>query len=447
MHIRSKASRLAVGLIGGAVISTGIWAGGALAGAAPSAARAQSPGHDQPARPAPLWQTMRAHAVPARPDAAMTFEYLDGVYCTSRSNCWSVGLRATAHAFLAQARQWNGRTWVKRAVPSPGGTGTDELTEPSAVRCASASECWTVGFYGKTGGVALNLMLRWNGRKWTAMSVPQPAGTGKTAQNFLNDVTCVSARNCWAVGYFGKTNSSTLNEVLHWNGKKWTRMRVPEPGGTGKQAENKLNNVRCPTSSRCIAVGSYTSGSGKTFSQALIWGGKTWSSQHVPSPGSGTAKNASILYGLGCGSGNSCWAVGTFGPSNSDKTLNQVMHWNGRSWSRQFTAQPAGTGNAAQNDLAWVTCSSDRNCWTVGAYGNSGPGTSRNQALHWNGRRWAFVHTPNPAGTAMRDQNVLLSDRCPTSSDCWAVGGQVSSTGNVSHEILHWNGKKWSVWT
>ena len=56
------------------------------------------------------------------------------------------------------------------------------------------------------------------------------------------------------------------------------------------------------------------------------------------------------------------------------------------------------------------------------------------------------MHTPNPAGTAMRDQNVLLSDRCPTSSDCWAVGAQVSNGGNVSHEILHWNGRNWSVW-
>lgn len=176
MHFRAGKHRLAAALISGAVISSGIWAGGALASAAPPAARAQPSAHAQTAQ---LWQTVRDHAVPVRPDATMTFEYLDGVYCTSHSYCWSVGLRATTHAFLAQARQWNGRTWVKRAIPSPGGTGTDELTEPSAVRCAAASECWTVGFYGKTGGVALNLMLRWNGRKWTAMSVPQPAGPGR----------------------------------------------------------------------------------------------------------------------------------------------------------------------------------------------------------------------------------------------------------------------------
>jgi hypothetical protein len=225
---------------------------------------------------------------------------------------------------------------VKRTIPSPGGTSTGSLTEPAAVRCASAAECWTVGFYGKGGGVALNLMLRWNGRRWAAMRVPQPAGTGKTAQNFLNDVTCVSARNCWAVGQFGKSGSSPLNLVLHWNG---------------------------------------------------------------------------------------------------------------RSWSRQFTAQPGGTGKAAQNLLEWVTCTSDRSCWAVGSYGSSGPGTLRNQALHWNGRRWAFVHTPNPAGTAAHEENVLLGARCPAASDCRAVGAQVSTTGSVSHEILHWNGKKWSIWT
>ena len=455
MHVRGKTYRLAAALMSGAIITTGIWAGGGLASAAPSAARAQpsaparAKAHARAAahaQAAQLGQAIRDHAVPARPDATMTFEFLDGVYCTSRSNCWTVGLRATTNAFIAQARQWNGRTWVKHSIPSPGGTGPGSVTEPAAVRCASAAECWTVGFYGKSGGPSLNLMLRWNGRRWSAMSVPQPAGTGKTSGNFLDDVTCSSARNCWAVGDFGKTNSSTLNLVLHWNGKKWSRLRVPEPGGTGKKAENKLNNVRCPTSSRCIAVGSYTNGSGKTFSQVLIWNGRSWFNQPVPSPGSGTANNASVLFSLGCGPKN-CWAVGIFGPSSGRPSLNQVLHWNGRSWSRQFTAQPAGTGKAAQNNLGWVTCTSDRDCWAVGDYGNQGPVTSRNQALHWNGKRWAFVHTPNPAGTALNDQNVLLSDRCPSSSDCWAVGAQVSSaTENVSHEILHWNGKKWSVW-
>jgi hypothetical protein len=434
MRFRSGTGRLAAGVIGAAISAASVWAGGALASAAPAAAR--------PAIPAPL-----ARALGARPQATLTFEYLVGVYCTSRRNCWTVGTRVTTHAFVAQARQWNGRTWVKRTIPSPGGTSAGGLTEPAAVRCASAAECWTVGFYGKSGGASLNLMLRWNGRRWAAMRVPQPAGTGKTAQNFLNDVTCVSARNCWAVGQFGKSDSSTLNLVLHWNGRKWSRMRVPEPGGTGKKAENKLNNVRCPSSSRCIAVGSYTSGSGKTFNQALIWNGRSWFSQHVPSPGSGTAKNSATLVSLGCGS-NTCWAVGSFGPSAGSPALNQVMRWNGRSWSRQFTAQPGGTGKAAQNFLEWVTCTSDRNCWAVGAYGSSGPGTARNQALHWNGRRWAFVRTPNPAGTGLHEENLLLGARCPASSDCWAVGAQVSgTTGHVSHQILHWNGRRWSVWT
>jgi hypothetical protein len=66
--------------------------------------------------------------------------------------------------------------------------------------------------------------------------------------------------------------------------------------------------------------------------------------------------------------------------------------------------------------------------------------------LHWNGKRWALVHTPNPAGTALQDQNVLISARCANSSDCWAVGGLESATSNVTNQILHWNGKKWQVW-
>jgi hypothetical protein len=176
---------------------------------------------------------------------------------------------------------------------------------------------------------------------------------------------------------------------------------------------------------------------------AQTWGGRSWTAQRVPQPGSG-ADRADRLAGLGCGASASCFAVGDAGFSG-DKIFNVVLHWNGRSWSRQYPPQQAGTGSGAENSLAWVTCNSARNCWAVGA---AGPGGStefkRNQALHWNGKRWVLVHTPNPAFAA-RDTDVLLSVRCTDAANCWAVGGW-NHANNVHNEILRWNGKKWAVW-
>jgi hypothetical protein len=221
-------------------------------------------------------------------------------------------------------------------------------------------------------------------------------------------------------------------------------VRVPDAGGASKQADNELNSIRCPTASRCLAVGSYSTGAGSNepFNQVLTWNGRSWAAQRVPNPGTGTPDYENNLVSIGCGVKNACWAVGSAEPTSAHRTVNQVLHWNGRSWSRQLTTDPGGTGPTAKNELAGVTCTSARNCWAVGSYG----AFSLNQAQHWNGRHWVLVHTPDPSLPGAVPVDMLFSVRCTDAANCWAVGAE-ESPGFISNEILHWNGRKWLVWT
>ena len=52
---------------------------------------------------------------------------------------------------------------------------------------------------------------------------------------------------CFAVGYYGTTGSSLVqrNQVLHWNGRTWSRQHTPDPGGTATTHENELLAVGC----------------------------------------------------------------------------------------------------------------------------------------------------------------------------------------------------------
>jgi hypothetical protein len=43
----------------------------------------------------------------------------------------------------------------------------------------------------------------------------------------------------------------------------------------------------------------------------------------------------------------------------------------------------------ASNQLGGAACTSSRNCWAVGSYGSIDVGSERNQALHWNGKKWS----------------------------------------------------------
>src|SRR5215475_4219057 len=196
-------------LIAGVVIAASIPAGSGLASTVAAA-------------PGPA---ARAPAVLAGPAVPVSLSFLDGVYCTSRRDCWAVGLHlAPSAAIINQILHWTGTKWRAVRAPDPAGTSKGATNALAAVRCATARDCWAVGYSSK-GGRTLNSMLHWNGHAWFATRTPQPAGTGAGARNQLTDVTCSSARDCWATGYFGKPGSSTLNQMLHWNGKSWSRLR------------------------------------------------------------------------------------------------------------------------------------------------------------------------------------------------------------------------------
>ena len=195
--------------------------------------------------------------------------------------------------------------------------------------------------------------MHWNGKRWSVVSTPNPGGSKPGLLSDLADVTCVTSANCWAVGEFGNdSGGKKLNQVLHWNGKRWSQVRVVNPGGTKSGDRNGLLAVRCGSARNCNAVGYY---------------GKNVAPQR-----------------------------------------NEVLHWNGTRWSHASAPNPAGTGSSAANDLQALACGSGTNCWAAGYASN---GTTHNQMLHWNGRSWTKATVPNPnANTPLVDNELLGCD-------------------------------------
>jgi hypothetical protein len=386
---------------------------------------------------------------------------LFGVFCTSAANCWTVGDTSTNDVELNQVLHWTGKHWFKVAVPNPGGTRSGAFNELLAVRCTSASNCWAVGDAKRVKKADLDQALHWNGKKWFAVTTPTPGGVLSADFNVLDDVTCVSSRNCWAVGDYGEAISTMtgrseveLNQVLHWNGTSWSLVSAPDPAGIAPNQVNGLAAVRCTSAADCWAAGTFghrdTQNHFALLNEMLRWNGKKWFKVNVPSPG-GTAQGAiNGLAGLACASAVNCWAAGVAGSlttnMSTNKLLNDVLHWNGKKWFKQTVPNPGGSGSGSDDALLYITCSSLRNCWAVGSAGKlaAGPATL-NEALRWNGTRWSSVKTPNPGGTGMFDSNILNGVRCTSAANCWAVGVSQALSASGKNEILHWTGKKWFV--
>ena len=326
-------------------------------------------------------------------------------------------------------------------VPTPG--TTSRLLE---VTCTSASRCFAVGNYVNSAGATLNEVLRWNGSKWSQVSVPQPAGKAVDDMNSLSSVACTSASACWAAGDEQQAPTPTatpplLNEVLHWNGKHWSLSPTPQPAGTGDGQQNQLFGVACAGAGNCWATGLQRPGN-NAQNQALHWNGTKWRYVLTPHPGT-----ESTLQRDACISASDCWAAGfaVKGANEAGPEVNQLLHWNGKKWSEAVVPQPAGTSPQDGQLLAGVSCTSPSDCWATGAYAPNGRPGGLNQALHWNGKKWSNVVTPQPGGTAAKDLNALVDAYCVSASRCFAAGFSASKAGDPKNQVLSWNGKKWSA--
>jgi hypothetical protein len=378
-----------------------------------------------------------------------TASVLRAVVCTSSANCWAVGFYEVNSALLNQALHWNGKHWSLTKVPSPGGTRVGALSELYGVRCMSALSCWAVGYYLKQGTGVLTQALHWNGARWSLVATPDPGGKKMNDFNSLADVACSSAADCWAAGQyapaFGPAEVSD-NLVLHWNGEHWTQAHVPNPGGNKAGDVSVLASVRCVSARSCWAVGMDGPDATKVIvqNQVLHWNGIKWSKVAVPNPQGTKAGDENELQALTCSSAKDCVAAGRYTTDAlGSPTLNEVLHWNGANWSQQKTPNPGGTGTNASNSLTAVSCSAPDDCWTVGSVGN-GQGTFLNEALHWNGHAWSAAPVPQPAGLSTGDASNSYGVSCTDSENCWTVGDKASSGHTNSDTILRWNGATWT---
>ncbi len=395
-------------------------------------------------RSSPAAAPDRRAAIPAPGQESVLY----AVSCTSSASCWAVGrYRNLNGALVDQALHWNGRAWS--LVTTPGAGSTKGFSALFAVTCNMPASCWAVGIRS-IGRSEHDQVLHWNGRRWSLVSAPDPA-TATGGGSGLTGVRCTSPASCWAVGVSMKSGTApSLNLILHWNGRRWSLVSVPNPGGAATGDISELSGVRCTSSASCWAVGDYGTSiliGGTDLNQALRWNGRKWSLVATPDPGGTGSGDFSQLSSVSCPSPGSCWAVGAYGSHGILSTsLNQALHWNGRKWSLVATPDPDGTGPGANNLLIDLACTSSASCWGVGAYGiTRGQGVQLNQALHWDGRRWSLVATPDPGGTASRDTNFLSGVRCTSAASCWAVGASQPVGGAAVNQALHWNGTRWSA--
>jgi hypothetical protein len=268
-------------------------------------------------------------SIAATPKLGNSGASLNGVSCTSPSNCMAVGNEGFPKnpTLFTLAEQWNGTAWKFVSTPAPLTPGGTAL---STVSCGSPGTCMAVGYYGYNNGTGTSLTLaeQWNGTAWQHRDTPTPGNSGA-----LVGVSCATA-GCTAAGSHavpaGSLGEATLAE--HWSGKHWKVQPTPNPSGAGGA---NFDAVSCTSVSDCMATGAAVDQTGENqFTLAESWNGTSWTLLHTPGPGS----FGNELLGVSCAAATACMAVGDFIGNGNGMTLAEA--WNGTSWSVIKTPRP-----------------------------------------------------------------------------------------------------------
>lgn len=328
----------------------------------------------------------RIEPTPSASGARSTF--LEGVSCPSRDVCVAVGGLKPRHGLeTTLAELWNGTRWTIQPTRSPNKRVSASF---SGVSCPTATDCIAVGYFQTRRVVATPLAAGWNGHRWRIMHAPNPA---RASFAYLRGVSCTSPRFCVAVGYFGVLGHSGKTLVERWNGRRWRIQHVP-PSPFG----STLAGVSCSSRVSCVAVGGISPVFGPGRPLALRWNGARWIPQRF-------RRSALTLLGVSCPARSACTAVG--------RPARLVKRWNGRTWVTQRPRKPAG---AVDSQLNGDFCVRRATCTAVGSYF-----TTRTAPLaeRFSSGRWTIEPVAQPAGAQAAG---LEGVACPDPSLCIAVG-------------------------
>ncbi|HLH45690.1 MAG TPA: hypothetical protein VKV25_00945, partial [Acidimicrobiales bacterium] len=317
--------------------------------------------------------------------------------------------------------------------PGPESTGPGSNPGPDgtvlqAVSCPSAKDCVAVGYYAADQLTAYGIVEAWNGTSWSVVPAPPPAGATFST---LYGVSCAGPDDCMAVGDWSPDDGVvTLPLAEHWDGQRWTVTPIPAPDGSSYAL---FNGVSCQASG-CMAVGTGDDPAGTPVTLAEGWNGSTWTLLRTPNP---AGIKSSELSAVSCAAGR-CAAVGYFvNTKNAALTLTEA--WQGGHWSLVPSPNPAG---ARENFLIGVSCSGPAACFAVGNW-STNPFTPRTTLTEaWNGSKWRLVPSPSPAGAGF---STLDAVACTSPSSCTAVGDDTDAAGNSVTLAESWDGAAWSI--
>jgi hypothetical protein len=350
---------------------------------------------------------------------------LSAIDADSSTNVWAVGYQGDGSTnSVPIAEHWKGETW---ALTSPRTVPGSTSTQLFGVSVLGRRNVWAVGSATVDGVGMTSLAEHWNGKRWTIVSTPNPAGSDVTG---FSAISGDQADDLWAVGLaYDPSTFGYTAFAEHWNGKKWALSDPVDPSGSW----SPLRGVASTPGSGALTVGEYEAAAGEYDALAEVWDDHAWSQTALPTPRRAVV---SSLYAVSAADANHAYAAGCWSTTvlfcgiAGGEQQPLVERWQGTTWKLVKVPLPA---DATDGGFTAVSLDGPSEGWAVGEATVAGSGVP--YLAHLTNGHWRAQASPELQGDSYFGGVTALAP-----DDAWAVGA--TSAGPLAE---HWNGTKWRV--
>jgi hypothetical protein len=361
---------------------------------------------------------------------------VSSVSCASAANCSAVGsyTDSAKHQQAFAATETNG-TWHK-AIEVPGTAALNQggNAQLASVSCASAGNCSAGGFYADSSGHQQAFVVsQVNGTWHKAIEVPGTAALNQGELAAITSVSCASAGNCSAGGIYFATGGEQVFVGSQVNGAWHKAIEVPGTAALNQGGFARFASVSCASAGDCSAGGDYQDSSGNQQAFVLSQVNGTWHTIiEVPGLAALNQGASARITSVSCASAGNCSAGGQY-VDNFDRGHVFVVSQVNGTWHKAIEVPGTAAlnqGGGARMDS--VSCASAGNCSAGGQYTDSSSNIP-NQAFvvsQVNGTWHKAIEVPGTAALNQGELAAITSVSCASAGNCSAGGFYADSPGH-----------------